>query len=355
MALLAVLLPSILSVLAAAQGISMFVFGDSLVDDGNNNLLDSIAKANYYPYGIDFSQGATGRFSDGKTTIDDVLCDLLGIPYLPPYTAPGLNGTQLLGGVNYASAAAGILEETGQHLGERFPVNQQVLNFESNLSQLRALLGEDIRGYLARSIAIMVLGSNDYINNYLLPSLYSSSEEYTPEEFANLLINSYRRQILALHSLGLRKFLLAGIGPLGCTPNQRFWGEAQPDQCIDQVNAIVGLFNRGLRSEVEQLNINHSGAIFSYGNTYAAIDDVLNNPANYGFTVVEKACCGIDLGSQAQITCLPFTSPCENRTEYVFWDSFHPTTAVGSIIAQRAYSGPPSDCYPINVQQMVQI
>ncbi|KAI4351811.1 hypothetical protein L6164_006124 [Bauhinia variegata] len=48
----------------------MFLFGDSLVDDGNNNYLNSLAKANNPPYGIDFSRGATGKFNNSKTVID---------------------------------------------------------------------------------------------------------------------------------------------------------------------------------------------------------------------------------------------------------------------------------------------
>lgn len=47
-----------------------FIFGDSLVDNGNNNQLSSLARANYFPYGIDFPAGPTGRFSNGKTTVD---------------------------------------------------------------------------------------------------------------------------------------------------------------------------------------------------------------------------------------------------------------------------------------------
>ena len=47
-----------------------FIFGDSLVDNGNNNGIASLARANYLPYGIDFPQGPTGRFSNGKTTVD---------------------------------------------------------------------------------------------------------------------------------------------------------------------------------------------------------------------------------------------------------------------------------------------
>lgn len=53
-----------------------FIFGDSLVDNGNNNYIVSLARANYPPYGIDFAGGAaTGRFSNGLTTVD-VICKL---------------------------------------------------------------------------------------------------------------------------------------------------------------------------------------------------------------------------------------------------------------------------------------
>lgn len=55
---------------SAQQFSGMFVFGDSLVDDGNNNFLSSLAKANYLPYGIDFYEGPSGRFCNGKTIID---------------------------------------------------------------------------------------------------------------------------------------------------------------------------------------------------------------------------------------------------------------------------------------------
>ena len=47
-----------------------FIFGDSLVDNGNNNQLSSLARADYLPYGIDFPRGPTGRFCNGRTTVD---------------------------------------------------------------------------------------------------------------------------------------------------------------------------------------------------------------------------------------------------------------------------------------------
>jgi len=51
---------------------AMFIFGDSLIDNGNNNNMASLAKANYFPYGIDFNGGPTGRFSNGYTIVDEI-------------------------------------------------------------------------------------------------------------------------------------------------------------------------------------------------------------------------------------------------------------------------------------------
>lgn len=55
-----------------------FIFGDSLFDIGNNNLLDTKAKVNYPPYGIDFPQGPTGRFTNGRN-----MADFMGLFLLP--------------------------------------------------------------------------------------------------------------------------------------------------------------------------------------------------------------------------------------------------------------------------------
>ena len=46
-----------------------FVFGDSLVDVGNNNYIASLSKANFFPHGIDFGR-PTGRFTNGRTIVD---------------------------------------------------------------------------------------------------------------------------------------------------------------------------------------------------------------------------------------------------------------------------------------------
>ena len=67
--------------------------------------------------------------------------------------------------------------------GQRFSLGQQVENFENTLSQLKnEMSDEEISQYLFKSLVIMILGSNDYINN--------------PKEYADLLIERYAMQIL---------------------------------------------------------------------------------------------------------------------------------------------------------------
>lgn len=187
----------------------------------------------------------------------------------------------------------------------------------------------------------------------------------------------------ALHGLGLKKFLIAAIGPLGCIPNQLETRAAPQGKCVPYVNDIVGLFNSRVRALVDQLNQDFTDSIFVYGNTFAVFSDIIDNATTYGilelvfdtladdvlirirpglkyiccgddvagFTVKDRGCCGIS----RQITCLPMSVPCADRSKYVFWDSFHPTQAVNQIIARNAYAGPPSVCYPMNVQQLAQL
>ncbi|THU63330.1 hypothetical protein C4D60_Mb01t14640 [Musa balbisiana] len=92
---------------------AFFVFGDSLVDNGNNNYLATTARADTPPYGIDTpSHRATGRFSNGKN-VPDIVSEYLGAESTLPYLSPELHGERLLVGANFASAGIGILNDTG--------------------------------------------------------------------------------------------------------------------------------------------------------------------------------------------------------------------------------------------------
>lgn len=59
------------TVLPSAEARAFFVFGDSLVDSGNNNYLATSARADSPPYGVDYpTRRPTGRFSNGYNIPD---------------------------------------------------------------------------------------------------------------------------------------------------------------------------------------------------------------------------------------------------------------------------------------------
>jgi hypothetical protein len=103
----------LLGTTASAAPRAFFVFGDSLVDNGNNNYLMTTARADAPPYGIDFpTHMPTGRFSNGLN-IPDIISEHLGSQPALPYLSPDLRGDNLLVGANFASAGVGILNDTG--------------------------------------------------------------------------------------------------------------------------------------------------------------------------------------------------------------------------------------------------
>ncbi|XP_024313124.1 uncharacterized protein LOC100823342 isoform X2 [Brachypodium distachyon] len=103
-----------LACVAGADPPATFIFGDSLVDAGNNNYIVTLSRANYLPNGIDFDgHQPTGRYTNGRTIVD-ILGQEMGLGgFVPPYMDPNTTGDVLFRGVNYASGGGGILNQTG--------------------------------------------------------------------------------------------------------------------------------------------------------------------------------------------------------------------------------------------------
>ncbi|KAF0920995.1 hypothetical protein E2562_037919 [Oryza meyeriana var. granulata] len=355
-------LPQQLMLLLAAAGLSgaepqvpcYFVFGDSLVDNGNNNDIASLARANYPPYGVDFPGGATGRFSNGLTTVD-AISRLLGFDdYIPTYASA--TSEQLLTGVNFASAAAGIRDETGQQLGERISFSGQLQNYQAAVQQLVSILGDEdaAANRLRQCIFTVGMGSNDYLNNYFMPTFYPTSQQYTPEQYADVLVNQYAQQLRTLYNYGARKVALMGVGQVGCSPNELAQHSPNGVTCIERINIAVRMFNRRLVLLVNQFNT-LPDARFTYINCYGIFENVLRAPGAHGMAVTNRGCCGVGRNN-GQVTCLPYQTPCANRDEYLFWDAFHPTEAANILVGRRAYSAALlSDAHPVDLRALAQL
>ncbi|KAF8389887.1 hypothetical protein HHK36_024405 [Tetracentron sinense] len=325
---------------------ALYIFGDSLVDSGNNNLLNTEVKVNYNPYGIDFPGGATGRFTNGKTAAD-FTGQSLGLPFIPPYL--GLSEDErrkTITGLNYASGSAGILTETGTALGMNLGIEKQVQLFEETV---RKYLPRNFKSpielcqYLSKSIFMVSIGSNDYINNYLQPVNYNSSLVYTPEQFAAYLLDELKLRLTKLYNLGARKFVVFGISPLGCIP-----AILKPTtKCAEIVNNLVLLYNYGLHDALEQLTSTLQGSIFVFGDLYWLSYDMLNNPFKYGFSDTKYPCCIVGVKG----LCIKDQAPCHDRTTHFYWDLFHPMQKVNNIVAKLCFNNS-SPCSPINIQQL---
>ncbi|KAG8075504.1 hypothetical protein GUJ93_ZPchr0006g40993 [Zizania palustris] len=283
---------------------AMFVFGSSLVDNGNNNFLNSSGvRADYMPYGVDFPLGVTGRFSNGRNVID-ALGELLALPaagLVPPFADPATRGRAALHGVNFASGGSGILDRTGQDTGKVLSLKQQITNFEAvTLPDLRAQLqaagtssttshkmkGQDFfdRCYLPKSLFVIGTGGNDYLLNYFNPR--SGPTRAPLSEFTSSLLTKLSSHLQRLYDLGARKFVLFSIQPMGCTPVVRGFLNITGEACIEPMNQAALLFNSGVRSLVshgkDDLRPRMPGASFVYVNSYKIIWDMLHHPSKYG-------------------------------------------------------------------------
>ncbi|KAD3338031.1 hypothetical protein E3N88_33552 [Mikania micrantha] len=306
-----------------------FIFGDSLYDNGNNNHLVTEAKANFPPYGIDYSDGPTGRFSNGRN-IADVIAELLGFEKpIPPYASASRE--DIIRGVNYASGSAGIRDESGQHMGGRISLNQQLANHATIILQLADLIGNGnlapVREHLHKCIYTVAMGNNDFINNYFYPQYYKTSSLYTPQEYADILVQQYTQQLLKLYEYGARKFAISGAGYSGCAP--AMMARYETDVCVDEVNGAVVQFNAGLTSALVELESKLSGAKFVY------IEPPLGYSAD--FNVTDKPCCNVST-TIGEGQCAPNQAPCSARQNYVFWDAFHPTESVSLVDGASAYA-----------------
>ncbi|KAL0300635.1 UNVERIFIED_CONTAM: GDSL esterase/lipase [Sesamum radiatum] len=321
--------------------------GDSLVDNGNNNFLLTTAKSNYLPYGIDYPGGPTGRFSNARN-LADFLAEFLGFDNpIPPFATA--NHGDILRGLNYGSGGAGILDQTGAQLGDRISLNRQLQNHGVTVSKTTLLPGLNAnraREHLNKCLYIVNIGSNDYINNYLMPHVYPTSTLHTPDQFAEILIRQYSEQLRILYGYGARKIAIFGLGLLGCLPVY-----ANGTACVESINSVVLPFNNRLRPLIDTLNTDLPDAQFIFIDSISISAGI--NPLALGVRVGNAPCCQV---YQFDGLCVAGKVPCSNRDEYIFWDNFHPTEIFNRATAEGAYSAVlPSDAYPFDIRHLAQL
>ncbi|KAF3672363.1 putative non-specific lipid-transfer protein-like [Capsicum annuum] len=334
----------------------MFVFGSSLVDNGNNNFLEKCkAKANYLPYGVDYAKGPTGRFTNGKNVID-LLGDHLKLPSLPTFKDPSTKGNVILQGVDFASGGSGILDETGVASGEVMGMNEQIKNMQTvTLPDLENQLGCKSNEALSNYLFLVGTAGNDFSLNFFKNFPHNNA---TLTGFISKLITGLSQQIQRLYDMGARKFVVMSVYPNGCSPTVRARVPIPvPTGCIHTINVPLSLYNTNLKSLLDYMMQKMPDSKFVYVDVFNIIKNIVQTPSQYGFDNTIDACCEvtpIKEGGNAAL-CKNGGQVCPSRNKYVWFDGLHPTEAVNIVLANKAFDSElNTEVYPTNVKKLIE-
>uniref|UniRef100_A0A7N0ZQM9 Uncharacterized protein n=1 Tax=Kalanchoe fedtschenkoi TaxID=63787 RepID=A0A7N0ZQM9_KALFE len=328
------------------------VFGDSLVDNGNNNFLLTTARADSPPYGIDSPSGRpSGRFSNSRN-LADLVGEKVGVAQVLPYLNPELDGERLLEGANFASAGVGILNDTGLQFVNIIRIARQLQLFEQYQQRVGALIGDDQAQRLVNeAIVLITLGGNDFVNNYFLIPFSARSRQYNLPDYIRYLITEYRKILMRLYDLGARRVIVTGTGPIGCVPAE-IAQRGRNGECAVELQQAAGLFNPQLVEVLQELNGQVGSDVFISANAFEMSYTFITQPEAFGFVTAKVACCGQGPYNGIGL-CTVFSNLCPNRDLYAFWDAFHPSDRANQFIVDQFMIGSSKVMNPMNLSTML--
>ncbi|GJT01863.1 GDSL esterase/lipase-like protein, partial [Tanacetum coccineum] len=302
---------------------AILAFGDSLMDPGNNNFLNTFTKANFPPYGKDFLGGkATGRFTNGKI-IGDYLAKALGVKeYLPAYLDPLIQDNDLITGVSFASGGTG-LDPLTSTLASVIPLSFQVEMFEQYIQKLKKKVGEeDTKNIIDNSVYFISASSNDFLTNYFVFPFRRL--QYDVPAYSNFLVKRAVKFIKEIHKLGARRIVVFSASPIGCIPIERTLNGGPKRKCVDEYNKAAKYFNIKLKQQLQVLASSLPESRIAYSDFYNPLTNIIENPRLYGLEVTDKGCCGTGQ-VEMSFSCNSLSKICHNDSKFFFWDSLHPT------------------------------
>jgi outer membrane lipase/esterase len=275
----------------------LFVFGDSLSDQGNG----------YLRTGGTFPPAPyAGRASNGPVAVE-YLAAGLGIP-LAPSVAGGTNYAVLgaaTGPVTFAPPAPPITTDNYAAVA----YGQPALSGTGVLAQVQAFAMSGSLFDPGSTLFFVWAGSNDLFIN--------PSQTTAADAVQNLAL-----ALGTLYSLGARQFLVPNMPDLALTP----WGRSLDPATQAGLSLLAGGFNAGLEQVLQQFDT-LPGTGLSRFDSFAFLHEVWANPAAYGFTNATSPCFTGDFTIGATV--------CADPDSYVFWDGVHPSTATHQILGDR--------------------
>ncbi|XP_052173350.1 GDSL esterase/lipase At5g03810-like [Diospyros lotus] len=333
------------------------IFGDSVVDVGNNNNLTTLIKVNFPPYGRDFSSPTN----------------------LPgAYLSQDAKGNNLLTSANFASADSGYFDRTAQFYLV-LSLTQQLAYYKEYQDKVVRMVGkaransmfsgrnpsrrkQRLRSELADPCmsyfgAVSGLRVNELKSHMYCAGIVEQDLEKTP-----LCTNSkdeqhehFSHQILpfqqTLYGLGGRKIGVTTLPPTGCLPAAITLFGSGSNQCVESLNRDAVSLKNKLKSTSQYLHSKLPGLKLVVFDIYQPLLDLVAKPTDNGMNIFfhvrihlqlyilgffesRKACCGTGTIETSMLCNARSVGTCSNATEYVFWDGFHPSEAANQVLEQ---------------------
>ncbi len=318
---LAPLLGAALAAGSAQAGVhsltNLFVFGDSLSDNGNSKAIS------------DTSVGATfppppykgGRFSNG-----DVAVEYLWRAFNP---SGGALMASLAGGSNFAIGGATTGTQNFIQVWDNTPVGlRPYYAGTGNAWQLDAFKTPTPRSFDPEtSLFVVWLFPNDaFWAGATGGSSVGSFDKNPPPsnlDLTGLAVYNIKGTIEQLASYGAKNFLVPNSPDMGLVPE--FNGDPVKSKAFSDLSIA---FNSQLATQLNSLSLNNPELDITAFQTDALFAEVRNNPGAFGFSNTTNRCI-------SALSCI--TGDPAAQSTYLFWDGTHPTTAGHAMIGQRFY------------------
>jgi len=277
---------------AGAAGYSgMYVFGDSLSDNGN---IYGFTSAWGFPYPS--SPYYDGRFSNGPVAAEHVADTLI------PGGSTGSNFYDFAWGG--ATSGVGNVGDGGT------PTSAGIAGLPGLTTEVGAYYSA-LSGASADPNALYMVwaGPNDFLDGGYTD--YAAS------------VNNVKFAVQVLASLGAKQILVPNMVDLSLTPRLQATGDAAR---IQQAHDLSLAFDSLLASTLTDLNT-QLGALGTHVHSFDTLgifNQVMADPNAFGLTNVSTPCYDEATGAV-----------CANPDQYLFWDSVHPTAQGHLLLGQR--------------------
>jgi outer membrane lipase/esterase len=225
-----------------------------------------------------------------------------------------------LGGTNFAigGATTGVI-----------PTDTVAQKFPSLQVQLEQYLQRN--GFIVNPQTLFIVDGSAFGNNVTraieLISANPALAATLPTAVVTQAATDIGNLLTRLYAAGARNVVLLNSSNLGLHPIVRASGAS----AIALATGMSTGYNGALAAQVVPgIRAVSPGLNIYYVDGGALITDAVANPGNYGFTNTNAPCYPFFSAPTAPVCATPGT--------YVFWDELHPSAAMHSLVAQRAFA-----------------